>query len=373
MPEATAPPVAEQSTGYAPPGRPLLDDEQSNALQNFFENPNNLDPSFAPAQNNGYQADASSFGGEGTSGLEWLRNMASATQQQTKIETDNRPMSQHNAESQRQAAYTPAAPQANMTASADDYAAAQLLLGNQEGRYNDPSQYDLSQLNGYNYPPVASGNNASPYNFNGQNGGIYGASRYPDATRGLAFGSDNQFRSSYGGNTLGQSEETALQQLSALAEQHIQANASMKRAHGDQDGLGRSIEDDDADGMNKRRRKGDEDDLFDDANLQKKGGKRRQSAKATPTVKRKSPSLLGGKSTRENLTEEQKRNNHIQSEQKRRNLIRDGFEELNKLVPELRSGGFSKSNSLAEACKFVRKLREDNEELKSHLKAFDAG
>ena len=146
MSEATASPAAEQSTGYAPPGRPLLDDEQSNALQNFFENPNNLDPSFAPAQNNGYQADTSSFGGEGTSGLEWLRNMASATQQQSKIEADNRPMSQHNVESQRQAAYTPAAPQANMTASADDYAAAQLLLGNQEGRYNDPTQYDLSLI-----------------------------------------------------------------------------------------------------------------------------------------------------------------------------------------------------------------------------------
>ena len=38
---------------------------------------------------------------------------------------------------------------------------------------------------------------------------------------------------------------------------------------------------------------------------------------------------------RENLTEEQKRANHIQSEQKRRNLIRTGFDELCSLVPSL--------------------------------------
>jgi len=54
-------------------------------------------------------------------------------------------------------------------------------------------------------------------------------------------------------------------------------------------------------------------------------------------------------------------------------LIRRGFDDLNKLVPELRVGGFSKSNALSETTKFVKKLMEENEELKVHVKAFDNG
>lgn len=63
---------------------------------------------------------------------------------------------------------------------------------------------------------------------------------------------------------------------------------------------------------------------------------------------------------RENLTEEQKRSNHILSEQKRRNLIKRGFEDLNELVPELRTGGQSRSGALTEAANFLEKLIEDN-------------
>ncbi|KAK8200530.1 uncharacterized protein BKA78DRAFT_238518, partial [Phyllosticta capitalensis] len=59
---------------------------------------------------------------------------------------------------------------------------------------------------------------------------------------------------------------------------------------------------------------------------------------------------------RENLTEEQKRSNHILSEQKRRNLIKNGFTELNELVPGLKAGGFSKSAMLMEAAKFLETM-----------------
>lgn len=75
------------------------------------------------------------------------------------------------------------------------------------------------------------------------------------------------------------------------------------------------------------------------------GRKRRQSSISN-----------SNKAPRENLTEEQKRSNHIQSEQKRRNLIKQGFDELHVLVPELRAGGLSKSMVLTEAANYLDQL-----------------
>ncbi|KAK8151089.1 hypothetical protein BC567DRAFT_144337, partial [Phyllosticta citribraziliensis] len=66
---------------------------------------------------------------------------------------------------------------------------------------------------------------------------------------------------------------------------------------------------------------------------------------------------------RENLSEEQKRSNHILSEQKRRNAIKVGFGALNELVPGLKAGGFSKSAMLIEAAKFLENLVVGNQML----------
>ena len=160
--------------------------------------------------------------------------------------------------------------------------------------------------------------------------------------------------------------------MSALAEQHnaaIEAQ-TLKRDRGEDDG---DLKDggDGTDGSRKRVRGEEDDSEFDPTG----SAKRRQGAKSsTPVGRRKSPGLGdGSKSARENLSEEQKRSNHIHSEQRRRNLIRRGFDDLNKLVPELRVGGFSKSNALSETTNFVRRLMEENEELKIHVKAFDNG
>lgn len=90
--------------------------------------------------------------------------------------------------------------------------------------------------------------------------------------------------------------------------------------------------------------------------------KHRDSTIETPTKKRS-----GVKQPRENLTEEQKRSNHILSEQKRRNLIKQGFEELNELVPGLRAGGFSKSSTLMESAKFLDTLILGNQILRQAL------
>lgn len=73
------------------------------------------------------------------------------------------------------------------------------------------------------------------------------------------------------------------------------------------------------------------------------------------------------KPVRENLSEEQKRTNHILSEQKRRNLIKQGFDDLCSLVPELKGGGYSKSTMLTQAGDWLADLLAGNELLKAQL------
>lgn len=85
--------------------------------------------------------------------------------------------------------------------------------------------------------------------------------------------------------------------------------------------------------------------------------KRRKSATGNTTTK----------PARENLTEEQKRENHIKSEQKRRTLIREGFEDLNNLVPGLRGGGFSKSAVLTMSADWLENLLQGNDVLRQRL------
>lgn len=89
------------------------------------------------------------------------------------------------------------------------------------------------------------------------------------------------------------------------------------------------------------------------------GGKRRKSA------------LNGIKPTRENLSEEQKRENHIRSEQKRRTLIKEGFDDLCELVPGLRGGGFSKSTMLTMTAEWLEELLLGNRDLTAQLAAIE--
>lgn len=99
--------------------------------------------------------------------------------------------------------------------------------------------------------------------------------------------------------------------------------------------------------------------------------KRRRSSPPLPgTADSSNGSNSAKKPPRENLTEEQKRNNHIISEQKRRNLIKQGFEELNIIVPALREGGFSKSNVLIETAQHLENIIKGNDELREQLASF---
>ncbi|KAI5206929.1 hypothetical protein AUEXF2481DRAFT_31554 [Aureobasidium subglaciale EXF-2481] len=75
---------------------------------------------------------------------------------------------------------------------------------------------------------------------------------------------------------------------------------------------------------------------------------------------------------RKNLTEDQKRSNHIRSEQKRRNIIKQGYEDLNELVPNLKTGGFSKSAVLTETTRFLEEIHLGNGSMETYLRALAA-
>jgi hypothetical protein len=85
------------------------------------------------------------------------------------------------------------------------------------------------------------------------------------------------------------------------------------------------------------------------SSTQETPGKRRKSAASQP------------KPPRENLTDAQKRENHIKSEQKRRGAIKEGFDDLNYIVPTLQPGGYSKSTMLNMAGDWLEALIKDNE------------
>ncbi|QDS73744.1 hypothetical protein FKW77_004847 [Venturia effusa] len=100
---------------------------------------------------------------------------------------------------------------------------------------------------------------------------------------------------------------------------------------------------------------------------------RRVSSVETSRKRRQSSIPQTNKGPRENLTEEQKRSNHIQSEQKRRNLIKQGFDELHILVPELRAGGLSKSMVLTEAANYLDQLIAANNAMRQRAGMMNTG
>ncbi|KAI8641075.1 hypothetical protein BD408DRAFT_418805 [Parasitella parasitica] len=73
------------------------------------------------------------------------------------------------------------------------------------------------------------------------------------------------------------------------------------------------------------------------------------------------------RSTKELLTEEEKRANHIASEQKRRGTIRNGFKDLTDLVPTLKNINNSKSAVLFKAVDFIRYLEKRNKYLRDKV------
>ncbi|KAI8881177.1 hypothetical protein K501DRAFT_162215, partial [Backusella circina FSU 941] len=67
------------------------------------------------------------------------------------------------------------------------------------------------------------------------------------------------------------------------------------------------------------------------------------------------------------LTDDEKRANHIVSEQKRRNAIRTGFKDLTEIVPTLKNINNSKSTILFKAVEYIRHLDKRNRGLKEKI------
>ncbi|CAO3600751.1 unnamed protein product [Absidia cylindrospora] len=70
---------------------------------------------------------------------------------------------------------------------------------------------------------------------------------------------------------------------------------------------------------------------------------------------------------RDLLTEDEKRANHIASEQKRRNTIRTGFKEMTEIIPTLKNINNSKSTILFKAVEYIRHLDKRNRGLRDKL------
>ncbi|KAK4122610.1 hypothetical protein N657DRAFT_469576 [Parathielavia appendiculata] len=73
------------------------------------------------------------------------------------------------------------------------------------------------------------------------------------------------------------------------------------------------------------------------------------------------------KPPREPLNEDQKRENHIRSEQKRRGIISRGYDMLYELVPVLREGRTHKAHALQCAADFIESLAAGNQRLRELL------
>lgn len=126
----------------------------------------------------------------------------------------------------------------------------------------------------------------------------------------------------------------------------------------------------------------EEDDEDDDGSGSKSGRKRKTKSErsasgseppsdTTAGGRRRKSAVSASKAPRENLSEEQKRENHIRSEQKRRTLIKEGFDDLGELVPGLRGGGFSKSTTLSMAAEWLDELLRGNKALAMQVSALE--
>ncbi|CAI2162515.1 1811_t:CDS:2 [Funneliformis geosporum] len=84
----------------------------------------------------------------------------------------------------------------------------------------------------------------------------------------------------------------------------------------------------------------------------------------TESSTKPTPQKSSRKPYKELLTEEEKRANHIASEQKRRNTIRAGFKELTDIIPTLKNVNNSKSTILFKAVDYIKYLERRNRNLK---------
>ena len=98
------------------------------------------------------------------------------------------------------------------------------------------------------------------------------------------------------------------------------------------------------------------------------GSKARQPrANAGPRKRNAGGSTERKPKQRDNLTEEERRFNHVQSENTRRLLVRQRIDDLCELVPGLAAGGFGRAVQLSMTAEWLEKLVAGNERLRETL------
>ncbi|KAL9083301.1 MAG: hypothetical protein Q9159_005864 [Coniocarpon cinnabarinum] len=383
-----------QDESHAPSGPPLLDNNETGLLRDFFDNPNNIDPGFL-AMTQSRQHDHDPY----------------STSPQHQWFSPNEP-SAHSAHTSDQP--SPIRLFGGHYGATDDvYAAARLLHSNHTtytngsmGHEGFPSATRAPAAAMYGFAqtsqPDFHGHNFGTPDVAAAETGMYpgiAAHSQPQSPRRpppLNFGSDSKFQGAkYAAPSIQRPPEHDLLNLISSFSHDTSASPTQPRHRALPDRSPQSKP-----SRRKRRRSSVEEEdsvMSDDDTLSKRGKTRerlhddssggdglgsggkshrktpsKSKATGSPSHRRKS-SPGDKKATRENLTEEQKRSNHIQSEQKRRNLIKQGFEDTNHMVPELRAGGFSKSNMLQEAAKFMQELKEGNNRLAAMLGMLDKG
>lgn len=88
---------------------------------------------------------------------------------------------------------------------------------------------------------------------------------------------------------------------------------------------------------------------------------------STPTAASKSVS--GQDKEKPRLTDQEKKNNHIASEQKRRAAIREGFDRLTELVPGLEGQGRSESIVLQKTVDFIHTQLQERQNLIAEIES----
>lgn len=73
----------------------------------------------------------------------------------------------------------------------------------------------------------------------------------------------------------------------------------------------------------------------------------------------------GNFAERPRLTEQEKKNNHIASEQKRRQAIREGFDRLAEIVPGMKGQGRSEAQMLTATVDEMRKQLDEKARLRT--------
>ncbi|KAH7368548.1 hypothetical protein B0T11DRAFT_326714 [Plectosphaerella cucumerina] len=96
---------------------------------------------------------------------------------------------------------------------------------------------------------------------------------------------------------------------------------------------------------------------------------------ASPSKKAPSPQPAegsdgaNGADEKPRLTEAEKKQNHIASEQKRRQAIREGFDRLTELVPGLEGQGRSEGLVLQRTVKYMREQLEERRAIVERVEA----